>query len=142
MNRRQRPTGEWEILVDTPAGPQWQLESVGRPKQSSHWSAGYSPTGRSADVPSTYRTQQAGKSQSMFGDLFTNALGGSTGDEFGEDVPKGTPTFAGGSPLKGQYAKPRPMAPWAGAQAPSGYGMVQPKKKIFEGYKPWSLMGY
>ena len=142
MNRRQRPTGEWEILVDTPAGPQWQLESVGRPKQSSHWSAGYSPTGRSADVPSTYRTQQTGKSQSMFGDLFTNALGGSTGDEFGEDVPKGTPTFAGGSPLKGHYANPRPMAPWAGAQAPSGYGMVQPKKKIFEGYKPWSLMGY
>ena len=90
------------------------------------------------------RKGSAGVSQkgNMFGDLFTNALGGSTGAEFGEDVPKGSPTFAGGSPLKGQYAPPRPMAPWAGAQAPSGYGMVQPKKKIFEGYKPWSLMGY
>ena len=130
------------VLVDTPIGPQWQSSEIDTPNLPDQWSAGYNPAGRSADVPASYRTQQAGKSQSMFGDLFTNALGGSTGDEFGEDVPKGTPTFAGGSPLKGQYAKPRPMAPWAGAQAPSGYGMVQPKKKIFEGYKPWSLMGY
>ena len=84
----------------------------------------------------------APKKKALFGGEFAEALAASIGDEFGEDVPKGTPTFAGGSPLKGQYAKPRPMAPWAGAQAPSGYGMVQPKKKIFEGYKPWSLMGY
>ena len=121
------------VLVHTPIGPQWQSSEIDTPNPPDQRSAGYNPVGS---------TQQAGKSQSMFGDLFTNALGGSTGDEFGEDVPKGTPTFAGGSPLKGQYAKPRPMAPWAGAQAPSGYGMVQPKKKIFEGYKPWSLMGY
>ena len=123
------------VLVDTPIGPQWQSSEIDTPNLPDHWSAGYNPVGS---------TQQAGMSQSMFGDHFTNALGGSTGDEFGEDVPKGTPTFAGGSPLKGQYAKPRPMAPWAGAQAPSGYGQVErfrPKKKLFEGYKPWSLMG-
>ena len=121
------------VLVDTPIGPQWQSSEIDTPNLPDHWSAGYNPAGR---------TQQAGKSKSLFGTEFAEALSGSTGDEFGEDVPKGTPTFAGGSPLKGQYAKPRPMAPWAGAQAPSGYGMVQPKKKIFEGYKPWSLMGY
>tara|TARA_Y100000310_G_C20580870_1_gene762901 strand:- start:868 stop:1290 length:423 start_codon:yes stop_codon:yes gene_type:complete len=89
-----------------------------------------------------YTKSLAPQKKALFGGEFAEALAASTGDEFGEDVPKGTPTFAGGSPLKGQYAKPRPMAPWAGAQAPSGYGMVQPKKKIFEGYKPWSLMGY
>jgi len=136
LDRRKR------VLVDTPMGPQWQSSEIATPNLPGQWSAGYNPAGRSADVPSTYRTPQAGKSKSLFGTEFAEALAGSTGDEFGEDVPKGSPTFAGGSPLKGQYAKPRPMAPWAGAQAPSGYGMVQPKKKIFEGYKPWSLMGY
>ena len=85
-----------------------------------------------------------GQKQSMFGDLFRSAMSGSTGDEFGEDVPKGTATFAGSSPMQGQYAKPMQMAPWSQAQAPSGYGQVErfrPKKKLFEGYKPWSLMG-
>ena len=85
-----------------------------------------------------------GEKKSMFGDLFRSALGGSTGDKFGEDVPKGVATFAGSSPMQGQYAKPMQMAPWSQAQAPSGYGQVErlrPRKKLFEGYKPWSLMG-
>ena len=139
MNRRQRPTGEWEILVDSPVGPQWQLESAeGRPKLPSHWSAGYDPAGRQAGVPASYGTQQKGN---MFGDLFRSAMSGSAGDEFGEDVPKGTATFAGSSPMQGQYAKPMQMAPWSQPQAPSGYGQVRPRKKQFEGYKPWSLMG-
>ena len=80
----------------------------------------------------------------MFGDLFKDAMSGSAGSEFGEDVPKGQATFAGSSPLQGQYAKQMPMAPWSQAQAPSGYGQVErfrPKKKLFEGYKPWALMG-
>ena len=77
----------------------------------------------------------------MFGDLFRNALSGSTGNEFGEDVPKGQATFAGNAPLTSKYAKPMPMAPWSQTQAPSGYGAVRPKRKIFEGFKPWSLKG-
>ena len=77
----------------------------------------------------------------MFGDLFKNAMSGSAGNEFGEDVPKGQATFAGSSPLQGQYAKQMPMAPWSQAQAPSGYAAVRPKRKLFEGFKPWSLMG-
>tara|TARA_R100001244_G_scaffold129902_1_gene101653 strand:- start:234 stop:566 length:333 start_codon:yes stop_codon:yes gene_type:complete len=93
-------------------------------------------------VPQPRQIQQPVKSKSMFGDLFSQALGGSTGDEFGEDVPKGSPTFAGSSALQGQYAKPGIHAPWAAAMAPSGYNTLQPRKKMFEGYKPWSLMGY
>ena len=76
-------------------------------------------------------------------DIYRNAIG-NTGGEIGEDVPKGTATFAGSSPMQGQYAKPMQMAPWSQAQAPSGYGQVErfrPRKKLFEGYKPWSLMG-
>jgi len=85
--------------------------------------------------------QKSYKKESMFGDIYRNALSGSTGNQFGEDVPKGSPSFAGGSPLQGRYAERVPMAPWSQAQAPSGYGAVRPKRKLFEGYKPWSLMG-
>ena len=90
-----------------------------------------------------YTESLAPQKGSMFGDIYRNAIG-NTGGEIGEDVPKGTATFAGSSPMQGQYAKPMQMAPWSQAQAPSGYGQVErlrPRKKLFEGYKPWSLMG-
>ena len=134
LDRRKR------VLVDTPIGPQWQSSEIDTPNLPSHWSAGYAPAGRQAGVPASYRTQQKGN---MFGDIYRNAIG-NTGGEIGEDVPKGTATFAGSSPLQGQFAKPMQMAPWSQAQAPSGYGQVErfrPRKKLFEGYKPWSLMG-
>jgi hypothetical protein len=75
------------------------------------------------------------------GSLFKDALGGSTGTEFGEDVPRGVATFKGRSPLSAKFAQPVAMAPWSQAQAPSGYNMLRPKNKMFEAYKPWSLMG-
>jgi hypothetical protein len=134
LDRRYKGAGKYEILVEMPGGGQvWEEESFSKPPTSANVSQSMFQ-GRGG--------YQAPQKKALFGGEFAEALAGSTGDEFGEDVPKGSPTFAGGSPLKGQYAPPRPMAPWAGAQAPSGYGMVQPKKKIFEGYKPWSLMGY
>ena len=134
LDRRYKGAGKYEILVEMPGGGQvWEEESFSKPPTSANVSQSMFQ-GRGG--------YQAPQKKALFGGEFAEALAGSTGDEFGEDVPKGVPTFAGGSPLKGQYAPPRPMAPWAQAQAPSGYGMVQPKKKIFEGYKPWSLMGY
>ena len=134
LDRRYKGAGKYEILVEMPGGGQvWEEESFSKPPTSANVSQSMFQ-GRGG--------YQAPQKKALFGGEFAEALAGSTGNEFGEDVPKGSPTFAGGSPLKGQYAPPRPMAPWAQAQAPSGYGMVQPKKKIFEGYKPWSLMGY
>ena len=91
LDRRKR------VLVDTPMGPQWQSSEIDTPNLPSHWSAGYAPAGRQAGVPASYRTQQKGN---MFGDIYRNAIG-NTGGEIGEDVPKGTATFAGSSPMQG-----------------------------------------
>jgi hypothetical protein len=84
MNRRQRldssgqPTGEWEVLVNTPSGFVWQLESLPTPgaggRTSEHWSAVYNPMGRQAGVPaSAYRGREPYKN--MFDDIFGSMLG-------------------------------------------------------------------
>jgi len=72
--RRNRDTGRIEVLVDTPIGPQWQAESAPRPDPASHWSAGYSPTGRQAGVPTSYRTPTS-QEEDLFGAEFGSVLG-------------------------------------------------------------------
>jgi hypothetical protein len=91
-------------------------------------------------VPEPSVTPQE-QENSWLGSLFREALGGSTGTEFGEDVPRGVATFTGRSPLSAKFTQPVAMAPWSQTQAPSGYTMLRPKNKLFEAYKPWSLMG-
>ena len=84
MNRRQRldssgqPTGEWEVLVNTPSGFVWQLESLPTPgafgRTSGHYSAAYNPMGRQQGVPaSAYRGNAPYKN--MFDDIFGGLVG-------------------------------------------------------------------
>ena len=87
MNRRQRldssgqPTGEWEVLVNTPSGFVWQLESLPTPgafgRTSGHYSAAYNPMGRQAGVPaSAYRgSAERTPYKNMFDDIFGSMLG-------------------------------------------------------------------
>ena len=76
MRRRLNPrTGRAEVLVDTPVGPQWQAAyNTPRPTEASHWSAGYSPTGRQAGVPTSYRTPTS-QEEDLFGAEFGSVLG-------------------------------------------------------------------
>jgi hypothetical protein len=76
MRRRLNPeTGRAEVLVDTPVGPQWQAAyNAPRPPEASHWSAGYSPTGRQAGVPASYRTPTS-QEEDLFGAEFGSVLG-------------------------------------------------------------------
>ncbi len=78
MRRRLNPeTGRAEVLVDTPVGPQWQAAyNTPRPPEASHWSAGYSPTGRQAGVPTSYRTPvPTSQEEDLFGTEFGSVLG-------------------------------------------------------------------
>jgi|2_EtaG_2_1085320.scaffolds.fasta_scaffold235003_2 hypothetical protein len=135
LDRRYKGAGKYEILVEMPGGGQvWEEESVSAPPVSApNVSQGIAQGRGGQPSLSTEDNWLSG--------MFREALSGSTGTEFGEDVPKGSPTFVGKSGLTSQFAKPAQMAPWSAAQAPSGYGQIRPKKKLFEGYKPWSLMG-
>ena len=76
MRRRLNPrTGRAEVLVDTPVGPQWQAAyNAPSPPEASHWSAGYSPTGRQAGVPTSYRTPTS-QEEDLFGAEFGSVLG-------------------------------------------------------------------
>ena len=76
MRRRLNPeTGRAEVLVDTPVGPQWQAAyNAPRPPEASHWSAGYTPTGRQAGVPTSYRTPTS-QEEDLFGAEFGSVLG-------------------------------------------------------------------
>ena len=83
--RYQEWDGTYEILIDTPVGPQWQAESQRqRPNIASHWSAGYNPAGRQAGVPSSYRTpiptSQTPRPTSQEEDLFGPEFGSVMGD--------------------------------------------------------------
>ena len=76
MRRRLNPeTGRAEVLVDTPVGPQWQAAyNAPRPPEASHWSAGYTPIGRQAGVPTSYRTPTS-QEEDLFGAEFGSVLG-------------------------------------------------------------------
>jgi len=76
VRRRLNPeTGRAEVLVDTPVGPQWQAAyNAPRPPEASHWSAGYSPTGRQVGVPASYRTPTS-QEEDLFGAEFGSVLG-------------------------------------------------------------------
>ena len=76
MRRRLNPeTGRAEVLVDTPVGPQWQAAyNAPSPPEASHWSAGYTPTGRQAGVPTSYRTPTS-QEEDLFGAEFGSVLG-------------------------------------------------------------------
>ena len=81
--RREWRNGRWEVLVDTPVGPQWQAESqTQRPNPASHWSAGYSPTGRQGGVSASYQpptSQEEDLFGSEFGSVHGDALKGNQG---------------------------------------------------------------
>ena len=77
MNRRQRPDGQFEVLVNTPMGFVWQLESLPTPgaggRTSEHYAAAYNPMGRQPGVPaSAYRGNAPYKN--MFDDIFGGML--------------------------------------------------------------------
>ena len=86
MNRRRRPDGQWEVLVNTPIGFVWQLESLPTPgvggKTSEHYSAAYNPMGRQADVPASAYTGRR-EYENMFDDIFGGLAGG------GKSLPLG-----------------------------------------------------
>ena len=111
--RRNRDTGRIEVLVDTPIGPQWQAETAQRPAAPSHWSAGYSPTGRQAGVPASYRTpiptsQEEDLFGREFGSVISDALkgnqklvrsgGGHGGPNIQYDIPSMTAGMSRYSP--------------------------------------------
>ena len=103
MNRRQRSDGQYEVLVNTPMGYVWQLESLKQPgafgKTSEHYSAGYNPYGRNPDVPASAYTKSAPYTN-MFDDIF--------GGLVGQNQPK--TQGIGGAPKKGGRSNPRPEA--------------------------------
>ena len=112
MNRRQRldlsgqPTGEWEVLVNTPSGFVWQLESLPTPgafgRTSGHYSAAYNPMGRQPGVPaSAYRGNAPYKN--MFDDIFGSMLGQNQPQTQGA----GRATRKGGG--RKPYAEPFPL---------------------------------
>ena len=100
--RYQEWDGTYEILIDTPVGPQWQAESQRqRPNIASHWSAGYNPAGRQAGVPSSYRTpipiSQTPRPTSQEEDLFGGEFGSVLGDALkGNQGPVGSGGKRGG----------------------------------------------
>ena len=74
MNRRQRSDGQWEVLVNTPIGYVWQLESAPAPPVSNNPYASYNPMGRQPGVPvSAYRGREPYKN--MFDDIFGGLMG-------------------------------------------------------------------
>ena len=87
MNRRQRSDGQWEVLVNTPAGYTWQLESAPAPPVSNNPYASYNPMGRQQGVPASAYT--------LLGDAF-------------KYVPKNIGRQKTGGPKK-PYAKEFPI---------------------------------
>ena len=102
MRRRINPeTGRAEVLVDTPVGPQWQAAyNAPRPDPANHWSAGYSPTGRQAGVPASYRTPTS-QEEDLFGAEFGSVLG---------DALKGNQGLVGGGGGHGGGNRPYDIA--------------------------------
>ena len=94
-----------EVLVNTPSGFVWQLESLPTPgaggRTSEHWSAVYNPMGRQAGVPaSAYRGREPYKN--MFDDIFGGLMGQNQ-----PSIPKAGMTKKGG-PRK-SYAEDFPV---------------------------------
>jgi len=101
MNRRRREDGQWEVLVNTPVGYVWQLESAPTPRVSNNPYASYNPMGRQAGVPaSAYRGREPYKN--MFDDIFGSMLGQNQ-----LSIPKASMAKKGG-PRK-SYAKEFPI---------------------------------
>ena len=82
MNRRQRSDGQWEVLVNTPAGYTWQLESAPAPPVSNNPYASYNPMGRQQGVPASAYTKHT-----PYKNMFDAEFGSLLGDAF-KYVPK------------------------------------------------------
>ena len=112
--RREYRNGRWEVLVDTPIGPQWQAETADRPRLPSNPYARYDPSGRQAGVPASVYRRPATQEEELFGDEFGSLIGDALG---GNQKPVGSGGKRGGG--RKPYAKTPPMAPWvSGAQSP------------------------
>ena len=74
MNRRQRKDGQWEVLVNTPMGYVWQLESVApNVPASTNPYASYNPMGRQQGVPASAYTKHT-PYKNMFDTEFSSLL--------------------------------------------------------------------
>jgi hypothetical protein len=74
--RREWRNGRWEVLVDTPVGPQWQAESqTQRPPLPDSPYARYDPAGRQAGVPASYYQRPTSQEEDLFGGEFGSVLG-------------------------------------------------------------------
>jgi len=106
MNRRRRPDGQWEVLVNTPSGFVWQLESLPTPGASGvtsdHYSAVYNPMGRQSGVPASAYTGGAEPYKNMFDDIFGSLIGQNQ-----PSIPKSGMTKKGGG--RKPYAEDFPI---------------------------------
>ena len=102
MNRRQRSDGQWEVLVNTPAGYTWQLESAPAPPVSNNPYASYNPMGRQQGVPAS-----AYSKHTPYKNMFDAEFGSLLGDAF-KYVPKNIGKQKTGGPRK-SYAKEFPI---------------------------------
>ena len=102
MNRRQRSDGQWEVLVNTPAGYTWQLESAPAPPVSNNPYASYNPMGRQQGVPASAHTKHT-----PYKNMFDAEFGSLLGDAF-KYVPKNIGRQKTGGPKK-PYAKEFPI---------------------------------
>ena len=73
MNRRRREDGQWEVLVNTPVGYVWQLESAPTPRVSNNPYASYNPIGRQQGVPASAYTKHT-PYKNMFDTEFSSLL--------------------------------------------------------------------
>ena len=77
MRRRQREDGRWEVLVNTPTGYVWQLESLPTPgalgNTSRHWSASFNPFGKNEDAY-TKQVPYTNMFDAEFGSLLKDAF--------------------------------------------------------------------
>ena len=102
MNRRQREDGQWEVLVNTPAGFVWQLESAPTPPVSTNPYAAYNPMGRQPGVPASAYTKHT-----PYKNMFDAEFGSLLPDAF-KYIPKNIGTAKRGGQKK-PYAKEFPL---------------------------------
>ena len=102
MNRRQRRDGQFEVLVNTPAGYVWQLESVApNVPVSTNPYASYNPMGRQQGVPASAYTKHT-PYKNMFDEEFASLLGP---DAF-KSIPKNLGRARFGGPRKPYAEEP------------------------------------
>jgi len=99
--RREWRNGRWEVLVDTPVGPQWQEDTASRPALPDSPYARYDPAGRQAGVPTSYYQRPTSEEEDLFGPEFGSVMG---------DALKGNQGLVGGGGGHGGGNRPYDIA--------------------------------